>query len=239
MATIYTLKAGSTLAVTANEGRVHVRSGDDGSESAFTRSAVSFGPFRVDRTFLVDGDATVTTTRDTTPTNRYMLANAGAPDDALQAAANVNPTGNDNGLTFTAVEYGTSGNDITVEYVDPGANSQSLAVSVTHKRIIVSLATNGGGSITSTAAQVLAAVNAHIEAGALVTATVYTADSGTADDGSGVVTAMAAASLSGGAGTGIGVLAKGGLLVDTTNGYVYRNSGTQAVPVYTKLGDAA
>jgi len=39
--------------------------------------------------------------------------------------------------------------------------------------------------------------------------------------------------------TGEGVILPGGLCFDTTNGDVYRNSGTQAEPVWTQLADAA
>lgn len=39
--------------------------------------------------------------------------------------------------------------------------------------------------------------------------------------------------------TGEGVAPKGALYSDTTNGSVYRNSGTQAEPIWTALGDAA
>lgn len=33
-----------------------------------------------------------------------------------------------------------------------------------------------------------------------------------------------------------GVAPKGALLVDTTNGYLYQNMGTQASPTWTKVG---
>lgn len=39
--------------------------------------------------------------------------------------------------------------------------------------------------------------------------------------------------------TGEGVAAKGALCIDTTNGFVYRNSGTVAHPAWTKLADVA
>lgn len=39
--------------------------------------------------------------------------------------------------------------------------------------------------------------------------------------------------------TGEGTAPKGSLYVDTTNGFVYRNSGTVAQPAWTKLADAA
>lgn len=236
MAQSYPLNPGQTITVTANEGRVHVRSD---SESTFTRSSVSFGPYLVSREYLVDGDATVSVADYSTAFNTYVLPNAGAPDDAAQATLSLNPTGDDNALTATARVYGTEGNSISVEYLDPSANDASLTVSVFRQKISVSLATDSGGSITSTAAEVKAAIEAHSEANQLVTLAINTGDTGTADDGSGVVTALAAASMTGGAGTGINVASPGCLCVDTANADLYRNDGTTAAPVWVQLGDAA
>lgn len=97
--------------------------------------------------------------------------------------------GGDDDLTFTANQYGDSG--ITIEYVDPAANSQSLAVTVNGKHISVSLATDGGGSITSTAALIKTAIEAHAIASLLVTVTVP----GTS---TGVVAAITPKALTGG-----------------------------------------
>lgn len=237
----YKLQAGHALTVTPTAGaRVTAACLEDGAESAFIRGPRSFGPYLVGRTFVVQGNATVATAVASVATLAGVLMTSdGAPEDAAQATANVNPTGDENGLTYTAKEYGAGGNDIAVTYVDPAAASQSLSVSVTGKSIVVSLATNGGSTITSTAAQVLAAINASGPASELVSVAIMAADTGGADDGSGVVTAMAATSLAGGAGTGIGQAKPGCLCIDTTNGDVYRNSGTQAAPAWTALADVA
>lgn len=230
MADAYHLNAGQTLTVTVNEGRAHVLT-IDGTKGGFTRSSVVYGPFLVGTDWLVDGDVSVAIADYTAAHNAYIYPNAGAPDDAAQAALTVNPTGDDNGLIFTARAYGTEGNSISVEYVDPGADA-ALSVSVFRQAITVNLA-YAEEAITSTAAEVLAAIEAHSEANQLVTVAIQTADSGSGDDGSGIVTAMAAASLTGGAGTGIGIVSKGALVVDTTNGALYQNTGTQAVPAYS------
>lgn len=166
-----------------------------------------------------------------------LTSGAGVPDDAVQATLSRNPAGDDNALTFTAVAYGTGGNSITIEYLDPSANDAALSIDVVGNAITVNLATGGAGAITSTAAAVLAAIEASGPAAALVTVAIDTGDTGIADDGSGVVTALASAPMTGGAGTSIGVSLKGGLYVDTTGGLVYRNSGTQAVPAWTALAD--
>jgi hypothetical protein len=105
--------------------------------------------------------------------------------------------GANNDLVFTAIGafQGAIGDAITIEYIDPSAASQSLAVTVHGLRIRVSLATDTSGTITSTAALIAAAIAAHATAGLMVSA----ANSGS-DDGSGVVIAMSEAGLTGGAG---------------------------------------
>lgn len=240
MATNITLKPGNTLTVTAGATKASVQSAD-GAVLAFLSPgfAQTFGPYLVQRVFAVSDDATAVTAEYTTSIGSLLFANAGAPVTAVAASANVNPTGDDNGLTFTAKTYGASGNSINIRYNDPAANDASLTVAVAGPAITVSLATGEAGAITSTAAEVKAAIDASAAASALVSVAVMTSDSGTGDDGSGVVTAMAATSLASGVGTGIGAAAPGALCIDTTNADVYRNDGTTAAPTWVKVGDAA
>lgn len=47
---------------------------------------------------------------------------------------------------------------------------------------------------------------------------------------------VAGAPVDGTSGTFAGVAAKGAILTDTTNGIAYINTGTQASPVWTKIG---
>ena len=108
-----------------------------------------------------------------------------------KAAILVDMTNADADLTYTAVKYGESENDIQVVHVDPAANNAALAVSVVGRVITVSLATDGAGVITSTAAEVVAAIAGSAAAAALVVATDENA-------GAGVVNAKAAATLTGG-----------------------------------------
>lgn len=241
MRTIRKLPPGHTLTVAVQSGSVHVRQVEDGSVGAIVMTSRTFGPYSVERSFTIGDNDSLTITVDpvTEETNALISSGNGAPDDAVRASLTVNPAGDDNALTFTAREYGDSGNSIAIEYIDPSANDAALDVSVFNRVITISLATGSGGAITSTAAEIKAAIDSTVEAARLVTVGVYAADSGTADDGSGVVTAMTKASLSGGAGTGIGKTLKGGLYIDTDNGHVYRNSGTRSVPAWTQLGDAA
>ncbi|RIQ29599.1 M14 family zinc carboxypeptidase [Jiangella rhizosphaerae] len=68
------------------------------------------------------------------------------------------------------------GNDISVELADPGVASSALDVTVDGDAITVHLATDAAGVVTSTAAQVVAALNA--EAGTLIRAYTYRGDAG-------------------------------------------------------------
>jgi hypothetical protein len=82
------------------------------------------------------------------------------------------------------------GNDITVEVVDPGVADSPLTVQVSGNDITIRLATNSSGALTSTAAQVSAAINASA-ASQLVLAYTYRGSSG-----AGVVPASRRRSLS-------------------------------------------
>jgi hypothetical protein len=107
--------------------------------------------------------------------------------------------GANNDLVFTAVQPGADGNSISVAYVNAGGTTP---LSVDFQRtangpvraVVVTLATTTG-TITSTAAQVRDAVNGHPRAQNHVQAA-----NAAANDGTGVVTALAATNLTGGTG---------------------------------------
>ncbi|WP_219996191.1 M14 family zinc carboxypeptidase [Nocardioides humi] len=100
------------------------------------------------------------------------------------AQALVGPTANN--ATANAQRFGVDskawghqgGNGITVEVTDPGAPDSPLSVNVVGKAIKVSSATDGTGALTSTAAQIVAAINANVVARTLVTAYTYRGDAG-------------------------------------------------------------
>ncbi|AZU60363.1 M14 family metallopeptidase [Neobacillus mesonae] len=77
------------------------------------------------------------------------------------------------------------GNDISVDFKNPGTNNSPLKVTVDGKKILVNLATDASGKVTSTAKQVVDALNAN--ASQLVSATTYRGNAG-----SGVVAPAAA-----------------------------------------------
>jgi hypothetical protein len=87
---------------------------------------------------------------------------AAAPVDGLsdnaKAGAVTGAGVSDGGVSWVAKVAGRDGNGLSVELVDPEGNNEALAVSETAGAIEVSLATDGSGDITSTAAEVVAAV---------------------------------------------------------------------------------
>lgn len=162
---------------------------------------------------------------------------------AVAATLSTSLTGANNDLTFTAVTAGTGGNSVTVTYVDPGSDG-ALAVSVLGSAITVTLA-YGSGAITSTGLTVKAALIASIPAAALIGVSLKGGN-----DGTGLVTALTATPLAGGAAapsvavveTTPGVTATGRgagcgtQLNDTTNGKAYINTGTTVAPTWTVIG---
>lgn len=114
---------------------------------------------------------------------------------AATAVLSTNLTGTNNDLDFTAVPVGNAGNGITVTYVDPGGATASLSVTVDvqERAITVNLA-RAASAITTTAAQIITAIAGNTDAAALVVATNHAGN-----DGTGIVTAMSASALTGGA----------------------------------------
>ncbi len=100
-------------------------------------------------------------------------------------------------VLFTAVNTGRDSNLIRVEYVDPDLPTQDLEITVENNNITISLATDVIGSITTTANDIVAAINSNPDSDtaalleALVTAQVV-------GDGTGLVTPVAWTNLQGG-----------------------------------------
>lgn len=135
------------------------------------------------------------------PALASMLTGAGLLSrPAVAAALTTSLTGTNNDLTFTADAAGIGGNAIRIRYVDPAAPSAALSVTVAGNDITVNLATSAGSAITSTAAQVKAALDASGAAAALIN----TANAA-GNDGTGVVTAMAYTNLAGGEANPVGI----------------------------------
>jgi len=125
-------------------------------------------------------------------------------EQEAKATLSTNLAGNNNDLEFTAKLKGHFGNTIKIAYVDPDAASAKLGVTVSGTTISVSLATDANKAITSTAANVKAAIEAVPAAAALVSVANVAGNSG-----AGVVAAMAATALANGAGENQIIIRKG------------------------------
>lgn len=120
---------------------------------------------------------------------------ATAPDalPGVAAEALINSIAADADMVITAAATGTDGNKIRIKLVDPGTTSEALAVAVSGNDITVTLATDAEGTITSTATEVVAAINGSAEAGALVVA-----DLADGNSGEGLANAVELTALTGG-----------------------------------------
>ncbi|MGH9027533.1 MAG: M14 family metallopeptidase [Acidimicrobiia bacterium] len=100
--------------------------------------------------------------------------------------AGTNPPGNTvptalqgGAVVLTSRAWGhEGGNNITAEFLNPGVPNAPLSVGVIGNDLSVSLATDATGALSSTAAQVIAAINAHPGASALVVALTYRGNAG-------------------------------------------------------------
>ncbi len=118
-------------------------------------------------------------------------------------------------LTYTSIVDGTFGNSIKIEYDDPAAINSPLSVTVSGTDITVSLETDGGGVILSTADDIAAAIE-----GSSASGLVDVAVTGT---GSNVQTAASQTPLAGGTAGPI----PAGTLVDSI---------TDSAPIITQTG---
>ncbi len=82
-------------------------------------------------------------------------------------------------VVLTSKAYGhLGGNNLSARLVDPGAANAPLTTSLTGNAISVSLATDAAGAITSTAAQVVDALNANAQIADVVTASLWRTSTG-------------------------------------------------------------
>ena len=84
-----------------------------------------------------------------------------------------------NTVVLTSKAWGHEGGDqVSAEFRNPGVASSPLSVTVTGTDILVNLATNSSNELSSSAADVIAAINASPAASALVTANTYRGSTG-------------------------------------------------------------
>jgi len=152
--------------------------------SVLAYSVLSAGIFSAER-----GKATVYSGLESVQATMELQGSVlGLSTDGVKATLTTGTPSTDE-IDYVADTTGIAGNSITIAYIDPAGPDETLTVTVTGTDIEVSLATNGASAITSTADLVVAAINAHPGAGALV-------DASSTDTG--VVVIMAATNLAGG-----------------------------------------
>ena len=91
-----------------------------------------------------------------------------AEDLEIKAKLTIDPAGENNKIKYVAAIEGPAGNDISVEYHDPGIADAELSLAITGAAIVVSLATDENKKIT-TMAEILASL-INMEAGSIVRA---------------------------------------------------------------------
>ncbi len=113
--------------------------------------------------------------------------------DGSPKASLTSPSQAANGsLVFTANAQGSNANSIRVRYVVAGANTP-LTIAVAGNDITVNVATSAGSAATSTASQILTALNADASASALILTSLAPSN-----DGTGVAVAFGYTNLTGG-----------------------------------------
>lgn len=123
----------------------------------------------------------------------YIAGAAAVPGVASTVTLKASGAGARNDIVITAKQTGVAGNAIKVQLVDPDAASASLKVAVETDVIRVYLATDGAKAITSTIAQVIAAINA-----ALFVKDIVVASLAEGSEGTDAAIAVAATALAGG-----------------------------------------
>ena len=109
----------------------------------------------------------------------------------IQASALAPATLIDQDIEYDAVVAGSAGNNITIRYIDPGVNG-ALSISVTGTAITATLA-RAGGVLTTTANDLVSAIQGNAPASALVNISIASGD------GTNVLTALPTTHLAAGA----------------------------------------
>lgn len=122
--------------------------------------------------------------------DRVAIAGTSGRIKKASATLSTAMTGTNNDLDFTAVEGGLEGEEVTVEFVDPGGTTATLSIDVQGTGVKVNLG-RAGSAINTTAAALKTAWDA---SGAVALATVALKSG---NDGTGLVTALAETPLSG------------------------------------------
>jgi hypothetical protein len=113
------------------------------------------------------------------------------------AKVTIDPAGDNNTLKWTAATSGAAGNNISIEYRNPGLPNQAFLAEAVGNAVIIHLETDSGGGIVTSAAQ----INSGIDSVPAVRALVVASNKITGSTGEGVVPAVPQTFLAGGADT--------------------------------------
>jgi hypothetical protein len=164
---------------------------DDTETGAFTLTAKNPGTAGNSYTFAI-GDPAESQALAITQTGLDFVVTP-ACDAGDAAAVTTAMTGTNNDITITADTAGTIGNGYSIELLAGSGTTQALSVTTSDNlKFSVTLA-RAADAISTTATQLVAALNAYAPFAALMTAAVKSGD-----NGSGVVTALAETDLTGG-----------------------------------------
>ena len=213
-------------AVALSELDTYISSGEDSRLTALETSVDTATTGLLDRTTAIE------TTLDTETTGLVdrvdvlesiaQTAAHGAPVMALVDAEGKTGDGEAYEITWTAVDGGADGNDISITIVAGSGISQGMAVAVAGTDITVTLGTDGSGDpddASNTATAVITIVNEHVTAGALV--------QGAVTGGGGVCAPVAKVELTGGLDITAGLA--GDIRYSATAIYVSNGISTAAV----------
>jgi flagellin len=173
-----TISVNTTVTTAATKGELRY---NDGTLSSAVTLEVAGS--KGNQVLFLGGSSTVGNIRDAV----NAVSDVTGVEATLRAGAVIGGSGGSVKFTDARPE-GTAGT-ISVVFADPGAASSPLSIGVAGNVITVNLATDGGGAITSTAADVVAAIQGDTSASALVNVKVETA---------GVVAAQASTNLTAG-----------------------------------------
>lgn len=129
------------------------------------------------------------------------LAGGADGSNAVAAGLQTGISDMETAINWRSAVPGAGGNAVTITYADPLAANQALAVTAPGGNILVALATDATGAVTSTAAEIVAAA---LLVGAVIAVAVPELGCAVGD---GVVDAMAATLMTGGIAAGVANIA--------------------------------
>lgn len=144
----------------------------------------------------VEGDGSGKVYKTAASATPYNLSGGGQPIAAVLNA--IFGSDETTGVRYTAKEPGAKGNQITVEYRDPGIADKALSFEVSGNAIIVNLATDNTGAVTTKAQSIVDEIATPSVTGAADVAELVTASLMAPGHGGGFVAERSAVSLSGG-----------------------------------------